>query len=130
MQITTNAKLINWRKRSKDTKGKSAENITVHTEWLSEVAEKSFAPWNTKPGAYINFDKNLHLIEGGDLVAGDHVSITFLLSCGEYQGNFYTKLTGINIEKIDIQSPKSPLLSAEEEEDKPFDRDPVTKKLL
>lgn len=115
MLITTNAKLINWRKATKETPRSSQEYITAQIERLDKIdTEKS--PYGTKPGACINFFDKAYLIDGGDFIAWDHVSISFLMSYWEYQGNRYTKLTWVDIEKIDLQAPKNSLFDVEEDE--------------
>lgn len=128
MLITLNAKLRNFWKDTKETKRESKEYVCAHIERLDEVAEKTYAPYGTKPGAYINFFERAYLFDGNDIIAGDHVKITFLLSCWEYQGNRYTKLTWVDIEKIDLQAPKNSLFDVDE--DSPFDFNPDTGKVL
>lgn len=123
MLITTNAKFIN---RRIDSKKKDKPTI-VHIERLDKIDTEK-PPYYTKPGAYISFFDKAYLIEGREIIAWDHISISFLMSCWEIEGNKYTKLTWVDIEKIDLQAPKNSLFDVEE--DSPFDRNPVTKQVL
>lgn len=93
----------------------------THIEWLDKVESCSY-PRNTKPGAYIPFTSKIYIVESWDFIAGDHVSITFLMTCGDWQWKQYTKLIGCDMEKIDLHRPKWSLFDIEED-DTSFDTD-------
>lgn len=68
MLITTNAKLINWWKATKETPRSSQEYVVVQIERLDKIDTEK-PPYGTKPGACINFFDKAYLIDGDSFIA-------------------------------------------------------------